>query len=190
MMECPVCGARNESGAGFCFRCGTPLKGATPAATGPTVNLNRVEAPQQPDYAAQPADANNARVYDAPSATNTHQPFTVPTGSAPSYTPPGQYGAGAGAYPVTSTSAILALVLGIASFVGLSILGAIPAIILGRNARQEIQASGGRITGEGIAQAGIVLGWINVALSVLAMCFFCAAFLIPFLGLLGTSTSP
>jgi hypothetical protein len=171
MMECPVCGAKNEAAAGFCFRCGTPLKAATPAATGPTVSLNRAEAPQQPEYAAPPVEESHARVYDEPPAANTPQPFTVPPGSH--YTPPGQYGTGVGTYPVTSNTALFALILGIVSFVGLSILCSIPAIILGRNARREIQASGGRITGEGMAQAGIILGWINVALSVMVMCFFC-----------------
>jgi hypothetical protein len=135
-------------------------------------------------------DTNHARVYDTPPAASTPQIFTVPSGSEAQYTPPGQYGAGASPYAVTSTSAIFALVLGIASFFLIPILGAIPAIILGRNARQEIQASGGRITGDGIAQAGIILGWINLVLSILGICAFCAVFAIPFLAVLGTATSP
>jgi hypothetical protein len=189
-MTCPVCGANNEAGAGFCYRCGTPLKSATPAATGPTVSLNRGDAPQSPpDLGAHPADENHVRVYEVP-PTSSNQPYTIPSAQTPQYIAPGQHGPGASAYAVTSNSAVFALILGIASFVGLSILGAIPAIILGRNARQEIQASGGRITGDGMAQAGIILGWINVGLSVLGMCFVCAAFAIPFFAALGTSTSP
>lgn len=194
-MTCPVCGAANETSAAFCFRCGTPLTSSTPAATGPTVSLNRNDPPsfQSTPSATLANEESHARVYEAP-PQNTGNPspsFTVPSGpqySQPGqYNQPGQYQTGTAAYGVTSNTAVIALVLGIASFFGLSILAAIPAIILSRNARVEIQASGGRLTGEGMAQIGAILGWINVALSVLGFCFFCV---LPILLGVGASVSP
>ncbi len=88
--------------------------------------------------------------------------------------------------PQQNSTALIALILAIVSFVGLSLLGAIPAVILGRNARKEIQASNGMMTGDGMAQAAVILGWINIGLSLIGFCAFCA---IPFLTLLGVSAS-
>jgi len=42
-------------------------------------------------------------------------------------------------------------------------LGAIPAVVLGRQARQEIRNSEGSIKGDGWAYAGLVLGWTQLA---------------------------
>ena len=42
----------------------------------------------------------------------------------------------------------------------------IPALIIGYQGRSEIRASQGRQSGGGLATAGIVLGWIGVALGV------------------------
>lgn len=62
--------------------------------------------------------------------------------------------------PVTNGYAIASLVLGI---VWLWWLGSVLALVFGYTARNQIIASGGRQTGEGLAIAGIVLGWIGVA---------------------------
>ena len=62
--------------------------------------------------------------------------------------------------PVTNGYAIASLVLGI---VWLWWLGSVLALVFGHTARNQINASGGRQTGEGLAIAGIVLGWIGVA---------------------------
>jgi hypothetical protein len=43
----------------------------------------------------------------------------------------------------------------------------IVAIVLGRSAQKEIAASGGRLTGEGMAKAGFVLGIIGSVIGVL-----------------------
>ena len=188
-MTCPVCGAANENSAAFCFRCGTPLKQSTPAATGPTVSLNRNDPPsfQSPPPVTLASEETHARVYDAPPQypSSPDPSFTVPSG--PQYSQPGQQQAGTAAYGVTSNTAVFALILAIASFLGLLFLGAIPAIILGRNAKTEIAASGGRLTGEGMAQAAIVLGAINLVLSVLGICAFCV---LPIMLGLGASVSP
>ena len=201
-MKCPVCGADNEAGASFCFRCGSSLKSTT-AAVGPTVSLDSGATPPYGAEAVSAADEeHNARVYDAPApAANVEaRPYAEPSVSSnpAGYAPPTpQYVVPRGDQaqgPVyqqpgmvmvqQSNTALIALVLGIVSFVGLSIFAAIPAVILRRNARKEIQATGGMMTGDGMDQAGIVLGWINIGLTLFVACAFCA---IPLLGILGAS---
>lgn len=75
--------------------------------------------------------------------------------------PPQQYGQQAG----TNTLAIISLVSGILSFMGLSCIGAIAAIILGNMAKNQIRETGEQ--GEGLAKAGVILGWINIVLTVI-----------------------
>jgi uncharacterized protein DUF4190 len=83
-------------------------------------------------------------------------------GSQPPPPPPpgygGGYGGGGGFGPPKSNSkAIWALVLGILGLLCCGILG-VPAIILGKQAQNEIDRSGGAQTGRGMATAGFVLG--------------------------------
>jgi peptidoglycan/LPS O-acetylase OafA/YrhL len=72
------------------------------------------------------------------------------------------YGAPVG--PTTNGFAVASLVLGIAGFL-LCFVGGILALVFGYKARREIDASGGRQTGRGMAVAGIVLGWVWVGLA-------------------------
>ena len=73
--------------------------------------------------------------------------------------------------------AITALVLGICGILVCPVLLSIPALILGYQARGEIDGSGGRQSGRGMAVAGIVLGWIGVVLGVLGIIFVVLAVL-------------
>jgi hypothetical protein len=59
---------------------------------------------------------------------------------------------------------VISLILGVLAFAGFSILTGIPAIILGNASRERIRASAGQLTGEGMATAGVVMGWISVGL--------------------------
>jgi hypothetical protein len=59
------------------------------------------------------------------------------------------------------------MVLGILSLVALSVLAGIPAIILGKQSRENIRASKGALTGDSMAQAGIIMGWVSVALFII-----------------------
>jgi hypothetical protein len=63
----------------------------------------------------------------------------------------------------TSGMAIASIVLGLLSFC-LSLFTGIPAIILGALSRREIERSGGRVAGKGMAIAGIVTGSIGALL--------------------------
>ena len=49
------------------------------------------------------------------------------------------------------------------------VIGAIAAIITGHRARKAIRLTGGATRGDGMATAGQVLGWANLALSVVAV---------------------
>jgi hypothetical protein len=73
--------------------------------------------------------------------------------------------------PATPGVATAALILGICgilfSFCFIGIPCAIVAVILGYKARNQIDASGGRLGGRGLAIAGLVMGWIGVAINAL-----------------------
>lgn len=200
-MSCPVCGAQNEAGAAFCYRCGSALKPAE-SATGRTVNLGR-DTPPFGTPAAQPQEDVGARVYDVPTsagqpaATFAEPSATTPVSvgtadstitpqfNVPQYNVPQPSGAVDTMQRPSSNTAVISMVLGIVSL-GLfgvllctvflspiSVAAGIPAVIVGRNARKEIEASGGAIGGAGMATAGIVMGWINIALSILAALAIC-----------------
>ena len=115
-------------------------------------------------------------------------PAVPPPPAYPGQYPP-QY---AGGYPgygyaaptQTSQNATIALVLAIVSWLLCPVIPAVVALFLCRSAKQEIAASGGRITGEGLVTASKVVSWLNIAfylafgvlmVALLALGFFAAA---------------
>ncbi len=74
------------------------------------------------------------------------------------------YGAGGSTATGTNGLAIAALVCGI---VGCFTVTAIAAIVLGFVARNQIERTGGTQQGSGLALAGIILGFVWLALSVI-----------------------
>lgn len=72
--------------------------------------------------------------------------------------------------PQTSTMAMVSLITGIASWVVLPLIGAVIAVVTGHLGRKEIRESGGRLTGDGLATAGLVLGYLQIGLSVAGVC--------------------
>jgi hypothetical protein len=90
----------------------------------------------------------------------------------------------------TSTLAVISLVAGILGWTLLPFLGSLGAIITGHMARSEIRRSAGTIDGNGLAIAGLVLGWGSVVVTaigiLLAVMFFGGiAALLAWLGLSG-----
>ena len=73
-------------------------------------------------------------------------------------------------YPQTSTLAVISLISGIASYFIVPLLGAIAAIITGNMAKKDIKESAGRLTGDDMAKWGMILGWINIGLSLIGLC--------------------
>jgi hypothetical protein len=72
--------------------------------------------------------------------------------------------------PKDSTLAIVSLVCGIGAYVILPFIAAIAAVITGHLAKKEIKESGGTIKGAGMATAGLILGYIQIAMVVLSIC--------------------
>ena len=67
-----------------------------------------------------------------------------------------------------SSKATTSLVLGICSLVVCGFFLGIPAMIIGRQAKREIEESQGRLGGEGLATAGFITGLIGTIWSALA----------------------
>ncbi len=70
--------------------------------------------------------------------------------------------------------ATAALVLGILGLVFCPFVCSIAALVLGYQARGEIDATGGMQGGRSNATAGVVLGWIGIALCLIAVLGFIA----------------
>lgn len=80
----------------------------------------------------------------------------------------------------TNTMALVSLIAGILGLTMFPFLGSIAAVITGNIGRKEIAASGGAETGDGLAMAGVIMGWIGIGLGLLGICMACLFFaLIP-----------
>lgn len=153
----------------------------TPYPSGPSYSGYRegVHGEPVPDTAWQPDPSGATTQYPAdpyPQPT-AHEPY--PQAYQPPYPgpyPPAPYGQPPypppGAYPYapyrsTNGMAVASLVLGI---LWIYWIGSVLALIFGYVARQQIRERGEG--GDGMAVAGIVLGWIGVGLLVLFVVFF------------------
>ncbi len=72
----------------------------------------------------------------------------------------------------TSTSgwAIVSLIAGIGNYIGFPVIGAVIALISGYIGKSDIEKSHGRLDGENLAKAGIILGWVGIVLALLSLC--------------------
>lgn len=68
--------------------------------------------------------------------------------------------------PQTSSSAIVALVLAIASWVVCPLILAIIALVFASKADREIASAGGAMQGGGLSTAAKILSWINIGIYV------------------------
>lgn len=159
-MNCTTCDAPLEPGVLFCANCGARVTQPTSAAT-PTIALPESTPAPPPAQTTYPAQTYGNQYNSA-----TPQPYIQPQ---PSFAP---------LNPPNSTAAIISLVFGILSWVVLFFIGGIVAIIAGHMARNEIRNAGGQIGGSGMATAGLILGYANVAVSVLGCVGFFLLFLI------------
>jgi hypothetical protein len=117
--------------------------------------------PQPPAYGQQPP------VYGQPPAYGQQPPSYPQYGQTPGYPTAGYQGG----YPATGTEqnnlGVWALVLGIAGLFCISVLGSIPAIILGNKAKRA--AAEGRANNGGLGTAGVVLGWLGVVFAIIGI---------------------
>ena len=87
----------------------------------------------------------------------------------PPLPPPPMPESGGYAQPRTSGKAVAALVTGVLGLPGIfccGFLSGIPAIILGLLARRDIKSSSGRLSGDGLALSGLVLGVLALSIGV------------------------
>jgi hypothetical protein len=140
-----------------------------------------VSQPTQPPYDGQqpyqqPGQQPGQQPYQQPYQQPGQQPYQQP-GQQPGY--PQQYaqqGYGYAAPPSNNSMALVSLISGIAGWVILPVIGGIVAIITGHMAKKQIAQTGEG--GSGMATAGLVLGYIGVALGILggiALAVFIAA---------------
>lgn len=110
-----------------------------------------------PPYAAPP------NTEDGPTNCDPARQFVGPTSAPPGYYPPGFYPPGYYGPAPTNSKAGWSLALGLAGFM-VCPLTAVGAIILGNQAKEEIRRS--HEQGEGMATAGVILGWVMCGLAV------------------------
>jgi hypothetical protein len=89
-----------------------------------------------------------------------YQPYPQPYQAPPPYYLP----------PQSSGLATASLVFGLISWIIFPIIGSIIAVICGHAAKSEIRSSGGRITGDGQATAGLILGYLQLILGCAGVC--------------------
>jgi Domain of unknown function (DUF4190) len=117
---------------------------------------------EQPGYGPPPTFGEQSSYPSPPPA----YPANPPTGPFP------QYGAPYAPPAPTQSKAVAAMVVGIVSLVlacgyGVGLLGSPVAWWLGSSSMREIDASQGRLSGRGMAQAGRILGIVGTVLLVL-----------------------
>ena len=86
--------------------------------------------------------------------------------------PPTIYEQGIPAYPVTkrdSSLAIVSLVSGIIGWTIIPFIGSIVAVITGHLAKKEIRESGNTMSGDGMALAGLILGYTMIGITLLIL---------------------
>lgn len=86
----------------------------------------------------------------------------------------------------SSTLAIVSLVSAILGFTFVPVIGTIVALITGYMARSETRSIPPRASGDGMATAGIIMGWVQIALLVIGVCCTIAYFVL-FLGIFAAS---
>jgi len=69
-----------------------------------------------------------------------------------------------------STLALVSFITGILGLTFVPFLGSIVAVITGPMAQKEIAESLGTLGGEGLAKAGVILGWIGIGLGLIGIC--------------------
>lgn len=81
----------------------------------------------------------------------------------------------------TNNLAIVSLISGVVAWFAAPVLGSIVAIVTGHMARSQIRASAGMQDGDGLALAGLVLGYVSLLVGLVGLVLL----MLMFLGVLG-----
>ncbi len=79
--------------------------------------------------------------------------------------------------PQQSGKAVASLICSIAGLFMCLFVGQIIGLVLGYGAKRDIEASQGRLTGEGLAKAGIIIGWVGIGIDGLLVLIWLIALL-------------
>ncbi len=141
-------------------------QGSDPGYAQAQVQSNPQSSPQGPVAGFQQPPGYPQPGYPQPGYP---QPGYPQPGLQPGYQPgvPAWQGGAGYSGPKTNGLAIAALICGIVQFFGLWLLGTIPAIVLGHMARKQIRQRSDQ--GAGIALAGLILGYVGLALTVVVV---------------------
>ena len=148
-MFCFKCGASMPDDATICPQCATPVQ-SVPTAPPP---------PQQAPQSGAPTPASTSPWLNVPPAQAQYSPQQAYPPQAQPY--PGQF------QPQTDGKATASLILGILSILCFGLFTGLPAIILGHISRGNIEQSRGRLTGAGMALAGLILGYVSIVSTIL-----------------------
>lgn len=121
--------------------------------------------PTQSDPAGEPQAQQQAaqQQYSQPNQQTSSQPYQQTSGAQYTQQYAQQYPASA----PTNSMAVVTLIAGIAGLTVLPFVASIVAVITGPMAKKQIAQTGEQ--GEGMATAGTIMGWIGIALGVLAL---------------------
>lgn len=72
----------------------------------------------------------------------------------------------------TNIWSIISVIAGVLGWLGVIGVGGIAAVICGHVAKSQIRDSAGRQGGDGLATIGLVLGYLNIALTLFGICLF------------------
>lgn len=120
---------------------------------------------QQPQYPPPPT-------YEQPPSGGQQPPAYDPSAAAYGYPQQNAYAAYPAATGTTSGMAIASLVLSLLGFVILPLIGPVLGVIFGHMALGEIKRANGAVQGQGLAMAGLIIGYIEIGLALLACVFF------------------
>jgi hypothetical protein len=163
-MFCPQCGAPNEDDGIFCGNCGAVLDPDNVTIESEALEETPgAEVMEEVEEVIQEAAPEEESVQDELLFEPPPPPPGPPTPPRPPVPP---------SAPPTSGMAIASLIMGIVGLTLLPLIGSILALIFGYMARNDIRQRPDEVSGEGLAIAGIVMGWIMIGLSVLMLLGF------------------
>ncbi len=123
---------------------------------------NQNQPPQYPQQAYPPTGYEQPPAYQQ---TPGYDPaYAYPATAYPATAYPGYAGP---MPPKTSGMAIASLVLSLLGLVILPLIGPVLGVIFGHMALGEIKRSGGAVEGQGLAMAGLVIGYVLLGITLL-----------------------
>jgi hypothetical protein len=166
-MYCPNCGAHNDDDAVYCEECGAAMAASELPAAVVEEALPKLSIEEEPieglDELGLGLDEFEAVPIAPEDVDEDDWPVEAEPDSAPVYPPQPVRAPGV----PTSGMAIASFLLGIGGLTILPLLGSVLALVLGYMARKDIRQRPTVVSGEGLAVAGIVMGWVVVGATAL-----------------------